>query len=157
MTNFLQHLQSLMGVKFISRRLPTCKCSHLPGATTVASTPNGSICYISPVYVGSISDVDLTRHSGFLQTLADKPGVSIMSDRGFTVKEMLKELPPFLQGRQQLPREEVQKGRKIASLRIHVERAIGRIKTFSILKQTIPISMARLTNEIVSGSIIIWG
>jgi len=43
----------------------------------------------------------------------------------------------------------VDKGRKVASLRIHVERAIGRMKIFSILKQTIPISMARLTNQIV--------
>ena len=129
---------------------------HNTAKFLVACTPNGYISYISPVYVGFISDVDLTRHSRFLQTLADKPGVSIMADRGFTVKEMLKELnielniPPFLQGRQQLPQEEVQKGRKIALLRIHVERAIGRIKTFSILKQTIPISMARLTNQIVS-------
>ena len=79
-----------------------------------------------------------------------------MADRGFTVKEMLKELnielyiPPFLQGREQLPSEEVQKGRNIASLRIHVERAIGHIKTFLILKQTLPISMARLTNQFVS-------
>ena len=78
-----------------------------------------------------------------------------MADRGFTMKDTLKELdielnlPPFLQGQEQLP-PEVQKGRKIASLCIHVERAIGCIKTFSILKQTIPISMARLTNQIVS-------
>ena len=60
-----------------------------------------------------------------------------MADRGFIMKDMLKELdielnlPPFLQGREQLPPEEVQKGRKIASLCIHVERAIGCIKTFS--------------------------
>ena len=120
---------------------------HNTTKVLVACTPN---CYVSPVYVESISDVDLTRHSGFLQTLADKPGVSIMADRGFTVRDMLKELdielniPPFLQGRVQLPSEEVQKGRKIASLHIHVERAIGRIKTFTILKQTILISMARL-------------
>ena len=32
----------------------------------VACTPNGGICYISPVYVRSISDVELTRRSGFL-------------------------------------------------------------------------------------------
>ena len=128
---------------------------HNTAKFLVACTPNGSISYISPVYVGSISDVNLTQHSGFLQTLANKPGISIMADRGFTVKDMLKELnielniPPFLQGRQQLP-PEVQKGRKIASLRIHVERAIGRIKIYSILKQTIPISMARLVNQVVS-------
>ena len=121
----------------------------------VACTPNGGICYISPVYVGSISDVELTRRSGFLAKLKDKPGISIMADRGFTIKDLLKELhidlniPPFLEGRRQLPSTEVDAGRKIASVRIHVERAIGRIKCFSILKGTIPISLARLTNHIV--------
>ena len=121
----------------------------------VACTPNGGICYISPVYVGSISDVELTRRSGFLTKLEDKPGISIMADRGFTVKDMLKDLgidlniPPFLEGRRQLPSTEVEAGRKIASVRIHVERAIGRIKCFGILKGTIPISLARLTNHIV--------
>ena len=53
----------------------------------VACTPNGAICYISPVYVGSISDVELTHICGFLTKLEDKPGISIMADRGFTVKE----------------------------------------------------------------------
>ena len=106
------------------------------------------------MYVGSISDVKLTRTCGILDTLADKPAISIIADRGFTIKNMLKELnidlniPPFLEGRHQLPAAEVEQGRKIASLRIHVERAIGRLKTFSILKQTIPISVARLTNQI---------
>lgn len=121
----------------------------------VACTPNGGICYISPVYVGSISDVELTRKSGFLTKLEDKPGISIMADRGFTIKDMLKELridlniPPFLDGRRQLPSNEIEAGRKIASVRIHVERAIGRIKCYNILKGTIPISLARLTNQIV--------
>ena len=95
----------------------------------VACTPNGGICYISPVYVGSISDVELTRRSGFLTKLEDKPGISVMADRGFTIKDMLKDLgidlniPPFLEGRRQLPSTEVEAGRKIASVRIHVERA----------------------------------
>ena len=110
---------------------------------------------MSPLYVGSISDVELTRVSGFLTKLENKPGISIMADRGFTIKDLLSKLgvelniPPFLEGRQQLPVEEVQKGRKIASLRIHVERCIGRIKNFAILKGALPISMARLSNQIV--------
>ena len=55
------------------------------------------------MYVGSISDVELTRVSGFLSTLEGKQGISIMADRGFTIKDMLKELhielnvPPFLE------------------------------------------------------------
>lgn len=69
----------------------------------VACTPNGVICYISPVYVGSISDKQETCDSGFLTTLEDKPGISIMADRGFMIKDVLKELnitlniPPFLE------------------------------------------------------------
>lgn len=76
----------------------------------------------------------MTRVSGLLDKLADKPGVSVMADRGFTIKDQLEPLniklniPPFMEGPKQLPPEEVKSGRKIASLRIHVERAIRRIK-----------------------------
>ena len=64
----------------------------------------------------------ITCISGFLEKLKDKPGVSIMADKGFTIREMLKEinvdlnLPPFLNGKQ-LTADEVLKGRRIASLR----------------------------------------
>ena len=128
---------------------------HNTAKFLVACSPNGGITYVSPLYVGSISDIELTRISGFLTTLQDKPGVSIMADRGFTIKDMLSELnvelniPPFMEGRRQLPAQEIQVGRTIASLRIHVERAIGRIKNYSILQGTLPISMARLSNQIV--------
>ena len=128
---------------------------HNTAKYLVACTPNGAISFISTVFVGSITDVELTRHSGFLTTLEDKPGVSIMADRGFTIKDMLKQLkielnlPPFMEGRKQLPAEEVQEGQNIASLRIHVERAIGRLKNFGILSGTIPLSLSRLTNKIV--------
>ena len=121
----------------------------------IACMPNGCISFISPLYVGSISDVELTRVSGFLTRLEDKPGISIMADRGFTVKDMLERIgvelniPPFMEGREQLPAKEIQEGRNIASLRIHVERAIGRIKTYTILKQTLPLSLARISNQVV--------
>lgn len=51
-------------------------------------------------------------------------------------------IPPFLENRKQFSEDEVQSCRKIASLRIYVERAIGRIKK-------IPLTMARITNQIV--------
>ncbi len=57
-----------------------------------------------------------------------------MADKGFTIREMLKQIdvglniPAFLTEKQ-FSQEAVQQGRKIASVRIHVERAIGRIKT----------------------------
>ena len=121
----------------------------------VACNPNGAICFISPVFVGSISDVELTKLSGFLEKLEDKPGISIMADRGFTIKDLLSRLnielniPPFLNEQKQLSSIEIDAGRKIASLHIHIEKAISRIKTYTILKQTIPILLARLTNQIV--------
>ena len=128
---------------------------HNTSKFLLACTPNGAISYISPVFVGSISDVQLTCESGFLKIIDDKPGISIMADRGFTIRDMLCDIgvklnmPPFLDGRAQLPAKEIQYGRKIASLCIHVERTIGRMKNFNILKGTIPITMARQINQIV--------
>ena len=128
---------------------------HNTAKFLVACTPNGAISFVSPVFVGSISDIKLTRESGFLTTLQDKPGISIMADRGFTIKDMLKDIgielniPPFMEGRAQLPVKEVQEGRRIASVRIHVERAIGRMKNFAILQGTFPISMSRIINQVV--------
>ena len=75
---------------------------HNTAKFLIACTP---IPYVSPLFVGSISDVELTRISGFLTKLEDKPGISIMADRGFTVKDMLEKLgiglnvPPFMEGR----------------------------------------------------------
>ena len=128
---------------------------HNTAKFLIGCTPNGCISFISQLYVGSISDVEITRVSGFLDSIEGKQGISIMADRGFTIKDLLKEIgvelniPPFMEGRDQLPSEEVKQGRQIASVRIHVERAIGRIKTFSILKHTMPISLARLSNQVV--------
>jgi len=44
---------------------------------------------MSEVYVGSIFDVELTKLSGLLEMLENKPGVSFMVDRGFTIKDVL--------------------------------------------------------------------
>lgn len=107
---------------------------HNTAKYLVGVTPNGAISFISPTFVGSISDPELTRCSGLLSKLDGKGKVSVMADRGFTIRDQLQSIgvelniPPFLDGRSQLPAEEVQQGRSIASLRIHVERAIGRMK-----------------------------
>lgn len=125
------------------------------GKILVACTPNGAICYVSEMYFGSISDVELTRVCQFVPLLKGKENISVMADRGFTVRDQLSQvgvelnIPPFLDGRQKLTANEVSEGRKIASVRIHVERAIGRIKNFSILKGKLPLSLARIFNQIV--------
>lgn len=122
----------------------------------VACTPNGAILFISQVFLGSVSDPVLTQNCGFFDKLDGMSGVSVMTDRGFTVKEALAKLgvelnlPPFMKGRTQLPADEMERGRSITSLRIHVERAIGRMKHSKILTGVFLLKMARLANQIVS-------
>ena len=70
-----------------------------------------------------------------------------MADRGFEIEDLLPNnvtlnIPPFMDDRPQLSLEDEIKTRKIASVRIHVERVIRRIKTFRILQSTLPLSMA---------------
>ena len=129
---------------------------HNTGKVLIGCTPNGAVSFVSPLYVGSISDVELTKVSGYLDTLDGKSGVSVMADRGFTVRDLLASkgvslnIPPFMQGRKQMSVEDVQRGRHIASLRIHVERVIGHIKTFAILRGTMPNTLMRVTNQIIA-------
>ena len=80
--------------------------------------------------------------------------VSIMADRGFDVQDDLTPLgvqlniPPFLRGKSQLDAEELRETRRIASLRIHVERAMERIKNYHILDRTIPVSLTNVAEQI---------
>ena len=129
---------------------------HNTAKFLIGCTPNGAVSFVSSLYVGSISDVELTRESGLIQALEGKPNISVMADRGFTIRDQLKavnvelNIPPFMDGQVQLPTDKVLEGRKIASVRVHVERVIGRIKNFSILKGTLPITLSRTANQIVS-------
>ena len=66
-----------------------------------------------------------------------EPGYSIMVDRGFDIDDVLPDrvstnISLFLGSRKQLESEEVVSTRRIATVRIHVERAIERIKNFHI-------------------------
>jgi hypothetical protein len=103
----------------------------------VAIAPNGFIMFISKLYGGRASDVFITKSSGFLDYLL--PGDEVMADRGFTISEELcfrrvkLNIPAFMKGRDQLSEQEVIDTRRIASDRIHVERAIMRIKSYRIL------------------------
>ena len=82
-------------------------------------------------------------------------GVSVMADRGFTIRDQLNEvgvelnIPLSLNGQKQLPSGKVQEGRTITSLQIHVERAIGRIRNYTMRKSPLPLSMSCIANQIV--------
>ena len=119
----------------------------------IGISPNGVITFVSQLYPGSISDKELTRRCGILNLL--EVGDSVMADRGFSIQEDLAligvrlNIPPFLRGKGQLSQKELITTRRIASLRIHVERAMERIKNFHIFDKSIPASLTDITDRII--------
>ena len=69
----------------------------------------------------------------------------MLADRGFDVGEVIAmaqaslHMPAFTKGLDQLPPVEVEKTRKLANVRIHVERVTGATRNFSILMSILPI------------------
>ena len=55
---------------------------------------------------------------------------------------------PFLNRAPQLSVSDENETRRIAAVRVHVERAIRRIKCFRILKNVFPLSMASELNKV---------
>lgn len=108
--------------------------------------------FVSSLYTGSISDTEPVERSGFLRLL--QSGDKVMADRGFTIEDILTPLgvglniPPFLSSPQQLDPSEIVETQQIASLRIHVERAIRRVKEYDILAGVMPESLAGSANQV---------
>lgn len=99
------------------------------------------------VYEGSISDRKLVEVSGLLEA-----GDEIMADKGFTIQDLLPPIRAHLNvsnSQAQIPANDVILTKKIAQIRVHIERAIGRIKEFRILQSTIPATMWDSINELI--------
>uniref|UniRef100_A0A671VQE7 DDE Tnp4 domain-containing protein n=1 Tax=Sparus aurata TaxID=8175 RepID=A0A671VQE7_SPAAU len=87
---------------------------------------NGYVMFVSKVFGGRASDNFITKNS----------------DRRFTIKDILPPgvslaLPAFTRGRKELSEHEVTSTRRLANVRIHIERAIRRLKGFKILSNVI--------------------
>ncbi len=99
-----------------------------------------------------MSDQEITKKCGLLDLL--EPGDNVMADKGFDIQDILAPIGvrlnilPFLAKKQQLTAREVGETRRIAALRIHVERAIGRIKSYRIISNIIPLSLADIASDI---------
>lgn len=85
-------------------------------------------------------------NSGFLDKLL--PGDIVLADRSFDIQENVGMLcaevkvPAFIKGMSQLDAKNVEETRKIAHLRIHVERVIGNVsQKYKVLSGTMPISL----------------
>ena len=125
--------------------------SHNTVKFLVATTPTGAISFISKCWGGRVSDKHLTMNSGLLKLLHH--GDMVIADRGFDIGDELVfvgatlEIPPFTKGKPQLSQREVENARTLSRVRIHVERAIGRLKNYKVLKSTLPINLLKRPHE----------
>ena len=114
--------------------------------------PHGQITFISPLYTGCMSDVEITKYSGLLDLL--EPCDDVMADKGFTLRKLLSakgvtlKIPPFLQGKHQFSHLEIQETEQIAKLRIHIERVNRMVKEFRFFDTPVPLSLLGTANQL---------
>lgn len=117
----------------------------------IGCTPDGYITYVSRLWGGSSSDKAILETSGLLDKL--EAGDALMVDKGFTFPYLPAGVtvyrPPFRESHQkQMPAKAVDETRRIASARVHVERAISRVKSFHILDRPFPIVMIDIAEQV---------
>lgn len=126
--------------------------SHNTVKYLVTIAPSGLIMHISRAYGGRCSDKFIVQNCGVLGYLV--PGDEVLADRGFTIQDILfakqvkLNMPAFSHGKQ-LTEEEVTRTRRLATVRIHVERVIRRMKVFKILKDIVPITLTKQVDKIL--------
>lgn len=117
----------------------------------VGISPGGAMTFLSQLYTGCISDREIVVRSGLLDLPFDQSD-TVMADKGFTIEDLLPlgvtlNLPPFLGSSDQMPESDVLRTQQIASLRIHIERAINKIKNFHIWDGVIPLNLMGVVNQ----------
>ena len=122
----------------------------------IGISPTGAVSCISELYGDNISDKEITKRSGILDLdfgILEK-GDQIMADQSFLIVDLVRShsitlnIPVCTGGRSHLELQEVIQSRRVASTRIHVERAIGRIKEFKILTHVQSTYILPYINEI---------
>ena len=78
-----------------------------------------------------------------------------MADKGFDIEDILPPLGvrlnilPFLDKRQQMLPSDIQMTKSVAAVRIHIDRALGRLKQYRLLCGTIDNSMFDVLERVV--------
>lgn len=117
----------------------------------VVISPSGSVTFVSKAWGGRASDKEITLHCGVLNKVEE--GDCFLVDRGFRWEEMFAArgaailMPSLTKRRPQLPGGEVTISRKLSRVRIHVERAIQRLKLFRCLQGALPVSFVKRSSE----------
>lgn len=108
--------------------------------------PQGNICFISKGWGGRASDKQISENSGFLEKL-ERDDV-VLADRGFRIQESVAfsgatlKIPASAMGYDQMPAEDIEDSSKLSSIRIHIERSIGVLRSkFTILNNTILLNL----------------
>ncbi|KAF0745173.1 THAP-type domain-containing protein [Aphis craccivora] len=132
--------------------------SHYKGNHTikimVGIAPDGLITFLSSVYGGRASDKFIFIDSGILDKCTE--GDAIMVDKGFLIEQECADRgvrlyrPPFLGKNKQLSTKDGIENAEIARARVHIERAIQRIKIFKILQQKVPWSYLPIIDKITT-------
>ena len=129
--------------------LPRAQTSRYKHHNTVkylfGITPEGTVSYISERWGGRTRDKFIIEHCSLLENLV--PGDTVLTDRGFDISDSMSfycstlKTPSYTLGRNQLSGIEVVQTRRIANIRIHVERMIQNIRSeYSLLSVTQPIN-----------------
>ncbi len=124
-----------------SKKLDIQLYSHYKGRHTlkylIGIAPSGEITFISKAFGGRATDIELTAKSGILDLI--QAGDTVLADKGFprietdlAVRGGLLVIPPLASGERQFSTQENRQGFECATVRIHVERAIQRIKMFEL-------------------------
>lgn len=161
--HFYPHLTVIVDCTEIELEKPSsldaqsaCYSSYKPKTTAKALlgiTPTGALCFVSEFFSGSISDKEITKQSGFLNNL--RPGDQVMADKGFNCQDELASvgaslvIPVFLKGSSQFSKKDSEHNKKVASLRIHVERLMERLKNWHIFDHRIPIVLTPIASDIL--------
>ena len=116
---------------------------HNTGKGLIAISPLLLPVFVPEIFLGSKSDEDILRDSGILSLAQEED--RWLADKGFIVQYIVDnygvivETPEKLLEKMQFTPEQVVHNRKNSQVRVHVERAIRRVKVFSILKGNLPI------------------
>ena len=118
----------------------------------IGIAPQGAISFISKGWGGRTTDKHVMEQCGILNKLL--PGDIVLADRGFDIADSVAvmgaelKIPSFTRGKSQLSATEVESTRRIANVRIHVERVISSLKQkYSVLQSTLPVDYLMTVNN----------
>lgn len=108
---------------------------------------------------GAASDRFITEDCGVVSKF--NRNMVALVDRGFNVQDLFLAyhvtvaIPPFTKRKTHFTKVQVEQAKTISRARIHVERAIGRLKEFKLLSHELPLNMLDLADYIwiIAGAI----